>query len=130
MYGSVYALPEEIGPVEAATFGCVLLHLRDPFLALASAARLTTEMIIVTEPVHMKRWTRWLHKLSGAASAVFLPNARRIEPKDTWWALPPETTARMLGVLGFEKAEITYHRQKHQGQWQKMYTVVGRRTRR
>src|SRR4051794_38706299 len=51
VYGNVYAVPEQIGPVDVATFGCVLLHLRDPFLALSSALRITRQTAIVTEPV-------------------------------------------------------------------------------
>ena len=49
VYGTVYEIPEEIGRVEVATFGSVLLHVRDPFLALEKALRLTTETAIVTE---------------------------------------------------------------------------------
>ena len=37
VYGTVYEIPEEIGRVEVATFGNVLRHFRDPFLALENA---------------------------------------------------------------------------------------------
>jgi len=40
VYGSVYEVPKEIGKVDVATFGAILLHVRDPFLALQSAAKL------------------------------------------------------------------------------------------
>src|SRR5208337_2535780 len=33
VYGDVYHIPREIGPVDIAVYGCILLHLRDPFLA-------------------------------------------------------------------------------------------------
>jgi SAM-dependent methyltransferase len=49
VYGSVYDVPAEIGMVDVATFGSILLHLRDPYRALASAARLVRETIIVTD---------------------------------------------------------------------------------
>jgi hypothetical protein len=49
VYGNIYEIPEEIGPVDIATFGSILLHLRDPFQALHSALRLTRELVIVTE---------------------------------------------------------------------------------
>ena len=49
VYGTVYEIPEEIGRVDVATFGNVLRHVRDPFLALEKALRLTTETAIVTE---------------------------------------------------------------------------------
>jgi hypothetical protein len=50
VYGDIYAVPDAIGPVDVATFGCILLHLRDPFLALASTARLVRKTIVITEP--------------------------------------------------------------------------------
>lgn len=50
VYGDVYDIPGTIGAVDAATFGSILLHLRDPFLALASALRMVRETVIVTEP--------------------------------------------------------------------------------
>ena len=49
VYGNIYDIPAEIGPVDIATFGSILLHLRDPFQALYSALRLTRETAIVTE---------------------------------------------------------------------------------
>jgi hypothetical protein len=49
VYGSIYEVPEAIGPVDVATFGSVLLHLENPFRALERACRLVTETVIVTE---------------------------------------------------------------------------------
>ncbi len=50
VYGSVYDVPESIGPVDVATFGSILLHLRDPFRALSSALRLVRDTVVITEP--------------------------------------------------------------------------------
>jgi hypothetical protein len=55
-HGSVYALPAELGLVDVSTFGCILLHLRDPFLALANALRLTREKVIITMMLHCQDW--------------------------------------------------------------------------
>ncbi|MGH9122965.1 MAG: class I SAM-dependent methyltransferase, partial [Acidimicrobiales bacterium] len=41
VYGPVYEMPSDIGPVDVAVFGAILLHLRDPFLALQRALELT-----------------------------------------------------------------------------------------
>lgn len=54
VHANVYTLPPEIGHVDVATFGCVLLHLRDPFLALANALRFTRETVIVTMMLHQQ----------------------------------------------------------------------------
>jgi SAM-dependent methyltransferase len=56
VYGNIYDLPPAIGPVDVATFGCILLHLRDPFLALANAARFVKEAIVVTEVFYQNEW--------------------------------------------------------------------------
>ncbi len=129
VHGTVYEVPDEVGPVDVTTFGCVLLHLRDPFAALASALRLTRETVVVTEPVQLRRWPALLLRLSGCAAPVFLPDARTAAPKDTWWALTPRVVRRFLAVLGFEEARVRYHRQRFAGRPHPMFTVVGRRTR-
>lgn len=67
VYGNLYELPAGIGPVDVATFGCILLHLRDPFLALANAARFVTETMIVTDVIHTD-WTS--EQITGSAPVV------------------------------------------------------------
>jgi SAM-dependent methyltransferase len=47
--GAVYDIPPSIGPFDVAVFGSILLHLRDPFLALENAARMVRETIIVSD---------------------------------------------------------------------------------
>ena len=156
VYGSVYAVPEGIGPVDVATFGCILLHLRDPFGALASAARLVRDTIIVTEhDTHRIGTSRWGRRLMGGVRAlrdgavegarfllgkrgpsrvrlarrhlIFLPDASRGEPLDTWWAFQPEVLIEMLAVLGFPRAKVTYHAADYDGRSVPMFTVVARR---
>jgi len=72
VYGNIYDVPAEIGPVDIATFGSILLHLRDPFQALHSALRLTREMVIVTE----------LHPDQSAVSGV--DPVASTESSSTW----------------------------------------------
>lgn len=119
VYGSVYEIPLEIGPVDIATFGSILLHLRDPFQALYKASILTRERIIVTD---LK--PRWYYQ----AAMHFQPDRKKTEPKETWWSLPPKLIVAFLGVLGFEDTKITYHKQLSQWGKARFYTVVGRRT--
>src|SRR5258708_38924975 len=47
VYGSVYAIPDSIGPVDIAVCGSILLHLRDPFLALESGLKLAKHTVII-----------------------------------------------------------------------------------
>jgi hypothetical protein len=128
-YGSVYAIPEQLGPVDVATFGCVLLHLRDPLLALTQALRLTRQTVIVTEPVVVRsRLKRALLRRLGPALLLF-PRPGQANPETTWWVLTPELVQALLGLLGFEDTRVTYHTQTYRGRPVKLFTVVGQRTR-
>jgi SAM-dependent methyltransferase len=129
VHGSVYALPDEIGLVDVGTFGCVLLHLRDPLAALAQAVRLTRDSVIITEPVVVRsRLKRALLRRLGPALLLF-PRPGQANAETTWWVLTPETVQALLGVYGFEDSRVTYHTQTYRGQPVKLFTVVGRRTR-
>jgi hypothetical protein len=122
VYGSVYDIPQEIGAVDMAVYGSILLHLRDPFLALQNGLRLTRETAIVVEPLHGQQMPTTLPYLG------FLPDPSSLEPKDTWWDIRPETIVRMLGVLGFGDTKVTEHLQLFDGREILLYTVVGKRT--
>jgi hypothetical protein len=153
VYGSVYKIPEEIGMVDIATFGCILLHLRDPFLAMQSALRLVKETVIVTDLARehgyfmsgtqstMKRLAnfirRWYTGRVGAEDRnapliEFLPDFRNLKHKAAWWYLSPAIIINFLGILGFEDSKVLYHYQepRYMGNVrQLLYTVVGKRTR-
>lgn len=127
-YGSVYHIPEGIGRFDVAVFGSILLHLRDPFLALERALRLTGETAIVADVVPRRALlvpplARWI-----GPSMDFLPDARTCAPRDSWWRPTPAAVVRMLGVLGFANCTVTYHTQRYTGKATRLYTVVGRRT--
>ena len=155
LYGNIYDIPEELGQVDLSTFGAVLLHLRDPFQALASACRLTRETVIVTE-VHPEQpdgsglgsflprpattaFGRWLRR-ARAYSCQGLLHPGRVyfvpQPGETntdnvisWWSFPPEVISRFLGVLGFTTEAVTEHFQVYYGKKTRLYTVVGKRAR-
>jgi hypothetical protein len=56
LYRTVYQVPDELGQVDVTTFGMILLHLHNPFLALASALRLTRETAVVVNPLPEAAW--------------------------------------------------------------------------
>lgn len=137
VHGSVYAVPEQIGPVDVSVFGSILLHLRDPFLALQNALRLTKERVVVTDLVptltYADRLLKVLRSIPGmeglkaSPSVSFLPDYRTGEPLMSWWRLSPEIIIEFIGVLGFEKEAVTFHKQEYQDCISDFYTVVGRR---
>lgn len=136
-HGTAYAIPEEIGPVKVATFGSILLHLRDPFLALEKAAALTTETMIVTDLVPgFFEAHRFLPPLTDNPEAIddrvlppltFHPDPDRKSPWETWWYLSPRLVSRYLRILGFGKTRVEFHIQRHTSGDIWLYTVVGRR---
>lgn len=121
VYGTVYAIPEEIGSVDISTFGSVLLHVRDPFLALQNALRLTRETVIVTDVP--------LTDMHDMPHMYFQPRFKETQPRETWWNLTPGLIESFIGVLGFEEAEVKHHYQKYKGRESPLYTVIGHRTR-
>ena len=139
VYGDVYSIPHEIGEVDITTVCSILLHVRDPFLALQRALALTRETVIVTEgaevinlPNPLRRLRNLLPRKLSAPPMWFAPNWRAVEPKETWWRLSPELIQRFIGVLGFERSEVTYHYQPYRrGTLQiplRQFTVVGHRS--
>jgi hypothetical protein len=147
VYGTVYDIPVSIGPVQVATFGAILQHLRDPFQAMYQASRLVEDTIIVIDPPPPgywlgRRYREWYARLWNKApflrksmaswprveSLSFRPEPSVGEPKETWWLLTPELVQRYLAVLGFEQSTVTFHHQRCSGQEVEMFTVVAYRT--
>ena len=130
VYGTVYELPESVGQFDICTFGAVLLHLRDPFLAMERVAAHAKESMVVTEfAPGLKGWFMMLlGRLAGSRLVRFLPNAKKNDPFATWWSLSPEFVSEVLNILGFPYTEITYHKQIFLKKETKLFTVVGHRT--
>jgi hypothetical protein len=81
VYGTVSSVPEEIGMVDISTFGCVLLHLQNPFVALQNVLRFTRETVIITEPDPNLPHPANLG--SKIPCMLLIPDFTKCEPKDT-----------------------------------------------
>ena len=121
VYGTVYDIPLSIGPVDVAVYGSILLHLRDPFLALQNGSRLARETVIVADVCPLGPFGRLLR------NPWFLPRHGRSEKFDTWWGLPPRLIQEYLSILGFKYSKVFWHRQLFLGKKRWLYTVVARR---
>lgn len=129
VYGDVYTIPEEIGAVDISTFCCVLLHVRDPFLALQNALRLTKDTVVVTDVLRRRYFLqRIFNRLGGRSYLEFMPEFRSCCPDDTWWNLNPDIVKKFIGALGFGKTEVKYHTGKYGNDKILLFTVVGHRT--
>jgi SAM-dependent methyltransferase len=127
VYGTVYAIPPQVGTFDIGVVGSVLLHLRDPFLALQNVTRHVRETIVVAEN------TPLFGRLPGAGRALgrflyFRPRAAKCDPPVTWWRLSPRAVQEMIAVLGFEHSDVRFHRQLFRGRSRRLFTVIGRRT--
>jgi len=127
VYGTVYAIPPSIGPIDLCTFGAILLHLRDPFLALQNAAALHPATIVVTELAQRRSPLSLLVGRARRRSPLFLPNAAKGEPRDAWWSFTPESMSNMLAILGYRTERVVRHAQLYANRRTPMFTVVARR---
>ncbi|HLN15351.1 MAG TPA: hypothetical protein VK277_01245 [Acidimicrobiales bacterium] len=127
VHGRIYELPGDLGEFDVAVFGAILLHLREPWGALAEAARHTRHRIVVTELVQDEE-------------APLESNILRFSPLATheitnWWAIYPGAVVAMLERLGFPHTTVTRHEQSHHLGHRMdeppvrlpMFTVVGER---
>jgi SAM-dependent methyltransferase len=104
VYGDVYRLPPVLGAFDVVVMGMILGHLRDPVQSLVSAARLTRDLLIVTEGVFE----------DDRPIGYFSPDAARRTPTNIWWSMSAACIVRMLNVLGFEvETRQAYHRCLH-----------------
>jgi len=138
-HGTVYDLPGEVPQVDVAIVGAVLLHLRDPFLALQRICALARETVVVTELMPFAArpadWTGHETEVPPAIladrdppSMVFQPTGSGADAFGTWWHISPACVRQMLNVLGFETVETSFHIQRHMGWYgHVLYTVVARR---
>jgi len=125
MYGTVYEIPHDIGQFDICTFGSILLHLRDPFLALQRVLDHVKETVAVTDLAPVLTDNRLS---AGRRLIEFLPNASKCSPTETWWRLSPELVSEFLQILGFVHTRISFHRQLCGGGREiQLYTVVGHR---
>jgi hypothetical protein len=103
VYAPVYDLPPDLGRFDVSVFGSILLHLRDPFMAMEQAATVTDDAIVVVEPL--------LVTPEDANKTVLFWNPSKSENPNGWWLLPPGVITDMLAVLGFPNSTVSYHRQ-------------------
>jgi SAM-dependent methyltransferase len=123
VHGVVYDIPKAIGLVDVSVFGSILLHLRDPFLALENAARLTKETIIVSDLSPYGKLASRFRK-----NPRFMP--RSTEPdgiNDGWFRLPPRLVQEYLGILGFRNCSLTWNSFHYGERTRPIYTLIASR---
>lgn len=123
VHGRAYAIPASIGTVDVAVFGSILLHLRDPFLALENGTRLAREAVIVSD---ISPYGRLASRFKR--SPRFMPKS--MEPngiQDGWFRLPPLLVQEYLSILGFKNSEVSWNRYRYGAGMRSIYSVIARR---
>lgn len=121
--GVVYDIPAAIGPVDVAVYGSILLHVRDPFLALENGAKLAREAMIVAD---VSPWGQWASRFRKVPK--FMPNS--LKPNgisDGWFRLPPLLVKEYLAILGFKDASIVWNTFRYGSRMVPIYTIIARR---
>ncbi len=128
IYSDAYSFRWPSQDFEVVIFGAILLHLRDPFLALQRILESAKDTVIVAELLWPRQMLMYLASgLFRQPLVCFLPDPVKMQPNETWWAITPAAVRRWLAVLGFNRQHVTIHRQRYRKRWQWMYTVVARR---
>jgi len=154
-YGNIYNLPSDLQMFDTSLFGSVLLHLRDPFLAMEEAGKLTTRRMIVTEALYgdlddptlltrIATGIRWrMRARPGRIGGGNPANVQRFAPEIShrgastiWWNFSPGSVVNMMARLGFPQTAVTFHSQRYRIGSDlsvepvdvAMFTVVGERT--
>lgn len=97
IYGDVYDITTKAGLFDVVFVCSILEHLADPIRALSSAARVASEVMVITTPVFE----------SPDQVAHFEGDASRPEVDYVWWTYSIPVYRQVLGMLGFEIAQIS-----------------------
>jgi len=136
-------LPKELDAHDIGIIFSVLLHIRDPFLALQRMCSHVNEKIVITE---LGGFPTYFGKLIPSSAYIkykdtiarfkennktlinklpnFIGKRFRNHPAMTflpdynrtaskWWSFRPETIIAMLDILGFGKTKVNYHYYMH-----------------
>jgi hypothetical protein len=127
VYGTVYELDKIALTYDIVTVNSVLLHLRDPYRALAQAAARTHDTLIITD-MAAAHFLPKDSQLDREPCMLFLPRLDNLGPLDTWWMVPEALVVEMLKLLGFRELTLTHHTQRFMPDqnWQ-LYTLVARK---
>ncbi|HVM08556.1 MAG TPA: hypothetical protein VM345_08845 [Acidimicrobiales bacterium] len=106
VYAPIYDLPADIGMFDVTTFGAILLHLRDPFSALAQGAIHTHRRIIVTDLIQDT-------DVDPDQNVMRPDPLGALEHRTNWWAIFPGAVRQMLKRVGFTETQTFFHTQKH-----------------
>jgi hypothetical protein len=120
--GAVYEIGADVGIFDVSILGAILLHLRDPFLALHRVAQITTKQLVISDLCE----AGFRRSAGDKPLLEFLPDAEQVNIH-AWWRLSPGAMAAMLRVVGFAVSSETIRAYKFKGRDLDMVTLVAER---
>jgi SAM-dependent methyltransferase len=117
-YGSAYHIPEELGKFDTSILCCILLHNKHPLQILENCARVTTDTLVITEPLRKRPIPQ--------ASMEFRPTDNQ-HGWHTWWGFSPDFFVTVLRSMGFPHSRVSFHTQQQFGKPVNLFTVVASR---
>jgi O-methyltransferase len=130
VYADIYHLPQDLGRFDLAVFGALLLHLSNPFKALAQAATLVDDALIVTEIDNAPAIPGCDRDAPDYPAVMAFNEGPLPQGVVHWWSLSPRAVTRMLERLGFEDVQTDTHTPARMAGKTSLFTVVGRRRKR
>jgi SAM-dependent methyltransferase len=96
-YGDVYNIPTELGRFDIVMVGQIMIHLRDPVLALTSISNVCNNTLIISEGMY------------DTDDTVAKFHARDVSkgPEWLWWQYSRGLWKEILAIMGFEVVNIT-----------------------
>ena len=126
--GTAYDVDETLGLFDIVTINSVLLHLRDPMLAVERAAARARHQIVITD-VSERQFAADRPDFSSELALRFIPRADTGGPIDAWWYIPSALLIEYLKILGFSSIEKHEFKASFQdGNCWDLYTIVGTRS--
>lgn len=130
-------LPKEVETHDIGIMFSLLVHIRDPYIALMNMCSHINEKIVITElggyterPTLKNIIPKFLKRIffgKRSPHMIFLPKYGKIA--SAWWKYSPEVIIQMLGLLGFGKTRVNHHYYlDSRGKKVFNFTVVGERT--
>lgn len=95
-YGDVYNIPVELGMFDIVIIGQIMIHLRDPILALASISKVCNDTLIIAEGIVDTDDT--IARFSARAAAG--------GPEWLWWQYSRGMWKEILTILGFKVESV------------------------
>jgi SAM-dependent methyltransferase len=119
VYGDVYDIPTALGSFDVVLVCSILEHLSDQVRALASAARVAADTIIITTPLIE----------TSEKIARFEGDAARPEVDYVWWLYSIPVYREVLAMLGFtiERIEKKAFLFENAGRRDERHIIVSRR---